>query len=345
MLTYQLHTRIFQIEEGGPFIFPGKVTLEVQYGPATSFGSDDAPSRTLVRAREASVVINANTGRWLAQSRPPLERLNAVIESPSSNVFLHGNKMTYEFECTAIEELEGTISVLKWLLPPLLNLAFPDPPTVEYVRGQLGTTKFRWEHKPEEWQVHIRTVTSGGLEEQFIKAYETLPLFNGTQNRRLAAALSYFHAAVRLSVSGDSPWEFMSETILNYAKCLDILFTTSEKSMNDVRSGLKRLGYTNEEIEGDFIPILILRSWVDVAHPGVKFHKSRDLRILYRYMVLAEDRLRQLLLRVIEQLKSGNDVVASCPDLFQDPHEESYMNRLVAQMESRLIIPFTNIRL
>jgi hypothetical protein len=221
-------------------------------------------------------------------------------------------------------------------LPPLLNLALADPPLVEFVRGQVGPTKFRWEHKPEEWRVHIRTVTSTRLEEQFATAFETLPIFNGTAHRRLAAALSYFHTAVRLSVAGDSPWEFMSETILNYAKCLDILFVTSGTSKDDVRAGLRTLGYMTDEIEGDFVPILILRSWVDVAHPHVAIHKSDELKVLYRYMALTEDRVRHLLLRIIEQLNAGKAVVAPTPDLSLDADEEKDMKRLIAQMESRL---------
>ena len=97
MLTYQLQTRIFKIEEGGRFKFPNKVLLEVKFAPGTSFGTDAAPSRTLVRAREATVIINSNTGRWLAQSRPPLERLEVVVETPSSRLSLNGDKLKYEW--------------------------------------------------------------------------------------------------------------------------------------------------------------------------------------------------------------------------------------------------------
>lgn len=336
MLTYKLHTRIFRIEDGEQFVFPNKCQLELKLGPGTTFGTEDAPSRTLIRAREATVLINSNTGRWTAQSRPPLERLEVILESPDSRISLDGDKLTYDFHCANIEELEGTINALKWVLPPLLNLDFSDPPIVEHARGRIGQTAFRWEHKPDEWRIHMRTVTAERLEEHVAFAFETLPLFNGTANRRLAAALSYFHVAARLNVCGDSPWEFMAETILSYAKCLDILFVSSENTREDLRIGLRELGYKDEEIEGDFVPITILRSWIDVAHPRVAIYKSTDLQVLYRYMVLADGRFRDLLRRVIDKVQDGTFSLPQAEDLSLDSVKQKGMDRLVEKMKSRL---------
>ena len=344
MLTYQLQTRIFQIEKGGPFQFPNKALLELRFAPGTTFGTDEAPSRTFVHAHEATVQINANTGRWLVQSRPPLERLEVVVESPTSRLCLSGDGLQYEFECSNIEELEGALSAFKWVLPPLLNLEFSDPPIVEFARGRVGLTAFRWEHRAEEWRIHLRPVSADRLEKHFAFAFKAMPIFNGTAHRRLAAALSYFHVATRLNVCGDSPWEFMSETILNYAKCLDILFVTSENTRDDTRKGLTQLGYTEKEIEADFVPILILRSWVDVAHPRVAIYKSPDLQVLYRYMALAEDKYRKLLRRALDKVQDGSFVLPDHGDLSLDSHEQEGVDRLVAQMKSGLGVINETIR-
>lgn len=155
MLTHQLHTRIFNIKNNERLTFPNDVEIEIKFSPATTFGADSSPSRTLVRARTAGVTINANTGRWLAQSKPPLEPLEVIIESTTSKFTLKGDLLKYSFNCKDLEELEGTITAFKWILPSLLNLEFSDPPVVLYVRGQVGRATFHWEHKPEEWQIHI----------------------------------------------------------------------------------------------------------------------------------------------------------------------------------------------
>lgn len=343
MLTYQLHTRVFKIEDGGAFTFPNTVVLELKLEPGTAFGTDDAPSRTLVRARAATIKINANTGRWFARSNPPLEPLEVVIESPSSKLTLRGDKLRYEFQCTDVSELEGTLAALKWVLPTLLNLEFADPPTVRYVRGRVGETKFRWEHKPEEWRIEMRTVIPEKLEEHVADSFEKLPLFNSFQNRRLAAALHYFHIAVRLNVCGDSPWEFMAESILNFCKSLEILFVTSENSMDDIRRELDKLGYNQVEIEGDVVPLLILRSWVDVAHPKVALFKSHDLKVLYRYIAQAEYHVRELLCRVLTKVADGTYVIPQREDLSLDSDERKRLDRLITTMASRLKLPANGV--
>jgi hypothetical protein len=336
MLTYRLHTRVFKLEGALSFQFPNTAKVNVKLVPRTSFGTSDEPSRTLVRAHKARLSFNSNTGRSVVQSDPPLEPLDVTISSPDTLLTLKGHELSYEFPCPSRDDLQGAIVGLQWVLPPLLTVGFPDPPTVEHISGTVGDAKFRWEHSPDEWRIQFRTVTAEDLETFFVQAVESLSVFNGTNNRRLAAALSYFHIAVRLGVAGDSQWEFMAETILNYAKCLDILFATSENSKDDVRNGLKGLGYKDDEIEGDFVPILILRSWVDVAHPRVALHKPHDLSVLYHYMTLAEDHFRRLLSRILEKARAGESVVPDTPQLVLGPDERKGMDRLVSQMDSRI---------
>lgn len=336
MYTYQLQSRAFIFEGNGRLQFPATVVLEAKLSPGTSFGTEDRLSRTLVLAREGNVIINPNSGRWLGQSRPPLEQLEVITKSPTTHLSLTGDVVKYEFQCASPKDLEGMAIAFKWILPPLLNLEFPDPPTVEYVRGSVGNRKFRWEINRSEWQINMRTVTAEKLEKHFVSAFEGIELFNGAKNRRLAAALSYFYIAVRLNVAGDSPWEFMAESILNYAKCLKILFVSSENSRDDIRRELHKLNFSKDEIEGDFIPIILLRSQMDVAHPKISIFKERDLKIIYQYIALAESRIRELLSRVLARVADGRYTVLQHSDLILDANEQKHLNRLVKQMESRL---------
>ncbi len=336
MLTYQLHTRALKLKEGKKLVFPAKVVLELEFAPGTAFGTEDKPSRTLVRGHEATITINANTGRWVGQSKPPLDPIDVTVSYPDSEYKLQGSTFTYEFQCADIAELEGTLIVMKWVYPTLLNLGFSDPPVVLSVGGRVGDVKFEWIHRREEWRIQMQPITLEGLEQHAADSFEKLPLFNGYQNRRLAAALSYFHAAVRLNVCGDSPWEFMAETVLNYAKTLDILFVTSEDSRDDIRRELKVLGYTADEAEGDFVPLLILRSFVDVAHPKVSLFRIEDLKVLYRYVAQSENRMRDLLRRVVERVSKGEYSFPEERDLRLSDKDRSGMNELVATMNSRL---------
>jgi hypothetical protein len=336
MLTYQLHTRLFVLEPGEQLVFPNKVMVKVEFSPGTTFGTQDSRSRVLVKARKAIVTVNANTGRWWTQSTPPLEPLDVTIEMPSSMLQLRGNILTHEFYCESFEMLQGSIMGLKWLMPPLLSLRFPEPPIVDHISGKVGETRFRWEHDPEEWRVEMRTTTHDVLEEHFANSFNRFALFNGTDNRRLAAAVTYFHVAVRLHLCGDSDWEFMAESILNYAKCLDVLFVTSETSKDDIRRELKKLGYSSKEIEGKFIPINILRSYVDVAHPKVTMYKPQDLKVLYRYVDQVEGWMSTLLLKVMEKVSTENYTLPEHGSLVLNGQERKDLNRLIDSMKSCL---------
>jgi hypothetical protein len=129
----------------------------------------------------------------LARSfRSPLETLDVAREWTDATLSLSGDRLTYSFDCEDVDELVGMLTALKWVYPSLLNLEFADPPLVLAASGKVGATRFRWEHEPEEWQLRLRPVTAESLQAHAVESFEQLSLFNGAQNRRLAAALLTF---------------------------------------------------------------------------------------------------------------------------------------------------------
>lgn len=343
MLTYHLQSRVFVVPSGKEIVFPNKAKIKVTMSPGVAFGTEDIPSRTLIKAHEASLLINSNTGRWVGQSKPPLEPFDVKIKFTNLEMLLKGNILTLEFECDSLSTLDGLITGLKFVFPTLLNLEFSDPPTVESISGSVGDVEFVWEHRRSEWMITMRTLEENVLEKYVEESFEYLQLFNGINNRRLAVALSYFHLAVRLNVCGDSPWEFMAETILNYCKALDILLVTSKDSREDIRRELGLLGYSDVEIEGDFIPLTILRNFVNVAHPKVALFKRNDLRILYKYLVHSEQVIREFLQRILKKISNNEYSIPQEDDLELKPDDQKGMDELVVTMESRLVEPDTGV--
>lgn len=334
MLTYQLQPRVFRIVGSSPFAFPNDLILELKYGPGTSYGTNDNHSRALVKGRKSELLYNANHGRGRIRSAPPLGVLEVIIESPSTRFELKGDVLQYHTRCENPLELDGCINAFHYVFPTLLNLVTPDPPYVEYTKGWLGEIEFRWEHR--EANVPFTTVTAESMERAIAEAYEWLPLFHGISNRRLAAALHYSHKASRLIVSGVSDWEFMSEAILNYCKTLEMLFVTSENTREDTRKGLTALGYTGDEIEGDFIPLLILRGFVDVAHAKVAIHKQEQLFTLYKYLFASETRFRALLKKIISAVKLNQYQPPAVSDPALDANDRAGMDGLIDTIQKRM---------
>ena len=51
MLTYQLQSRIYRINEGDTLVFPNDVAIEMLFEPPEPFGAATGPSRTAVRGQ------------------------------------------------------------------------------------------------------------------------------------------------------------------------------------------------------------------------------------------------------------------------------------------------------
>jgi hypothetical protein len=112
---------------------------------------------------------------------------------------------------------------------------------------------------------------------------------------------------------------------------LQVLF--GEKR-DDVRHELLRCGYSKEEIEKQFIPVMTLRAEFDVGHASLAILKQDQLDALYRFLNNAEPYFRELLKRVFEKTKNKNYSPKSDPDdLYLKKEKLKTMNSLRAVFE------------
>ena len=176
MFTYQTQARTFEVQSGEQFVFPNEVTLEFELFPQTAFGSETAPSRTMVRGRGATLTIDQDTGRWIGQTDPPLEPLqhSPIDDADSPQIWLSGNSVTYKFRCDSMEELQTVMPAFKWVLPTLLNLRFMEPPYAGPIRGVVGETAFMWRMRREELKINMHLRSKEELEGGFRDSLQTV---------------------------------------------------------------------------------------------------------------------------------------------------------------------------
>jgi hypothetical protein len=334
MLTYQFQRRRIKIIASGPMKFPNKMVIKIQLSPPEAFGTSDRHSRLALIGRETNFLLNGNTGRIRILSKPPLEPIHAIIESPERRFELKGDVFQYESPCKDEKELEGHLIIFVHVFPAMLNIYFADPPTVLQTQGQVGETVFRWEQV--DTQFIMNPVSPEDIVKNVSEAFHNLEIMGGAKNRRLAAALYYFYTVSRLIVTGNSDWEFMAEVILNLCKALQILFGNKR---DDVRKDLSKLGYTKDEIEGDFIPIMILRDDFDVGHPMVNIFSRKQLDILYLYLGNVEKDFRELFKRLLVKLKDSSFQLDQKEDLKLDSKQQKEFDKLIDTMTKRLNKP------
>lgn len=130
-------------------------------------------------------------------------------------------------------------------------------------------------------------------------------------NRRLIAALHYFHVFCRLCRAGSTPWEFMSEALVNLSKVLEVLFPPigDGQTLEAARVGLADLGCSPEEIDRDLIPAMVLRSNIDSAHVDLSVFTSTQLSVLHMYAEAAETAFRRLLSKILTEVEAGRYAV------------------------------------
>ena len=330
MLTYQLQSRVYHIDSGGKLVFPNDVEIEIILEPPEPFGAATGPSRTAVKGHKKRVQYDANTGRGTIQSDPPLQPVHVILEYTNLRFELRGNKVIVQTKCDSARDLNELLTSLQYGFPILLNIELADPPTVKRTAGRVGETAFNWELREARHSFDV--TTQERQEERIVSSFERLQLMQGGSNRRLLAALQYFHVSCRLVAAGKSPWEFMAESVLNLSKVLEVLFG---QRRDEVRAELDKLGYPEDEIEGDFIPIMILRNQFDVGHVTISLFKPEQLRALYRYLEQTESNFRGLLTRLLDRVRDGTYTLPQDYDLTLDKDKRKIIDGLIRTFEER----------
>ena len=300
MQTYRARARVIKFDPGTTLSEPATASISFTFAPGQAFGTEPGGGRTAVRSVAATVLQNRQTGQFTVESSDPLVPIHLDIEDGRFSVEVRGNRVAVKATIASEKELSDLIETIYYGVPLILAADFADPPIITEVAGTVNGHVFGWN------LVGIRTVLHTTTQQRQIQriegAWYRLWKLVAPENRRLLAALQYFHVAARLERVSVTPGEFLSEALLNYAKILEVLFTASTKEM---RRQLATLGFATDAVERDFIPTAILRSNFDVAHVSLVLLTSAQLEILQRFADRAEVQFRDLLSRVMDAFDKG----------------------------------------
>lgn len=312
MLTYRVRKHVYKSDDkDAVLLFPNSVTVRFHLRPLQPFGVEAGGGRTAVRSTAARAYFNANSGQHFIESKNPLTPLDVRVEEENRRIELKGNTLTVTFNAKDDGELDEFIQSIFFGLPMLLNLQYADPPLVIRVSGTVGTTEFRWELA--DWKMGFATTTQQQQEQRFIDTWSGLGVLSAPKNRRLIAALHYFHVACRLERLGEVPGEFLAEVLLNLSKVLEVLFPPGGdgKTRDAVRAGLQAIGLDSDRIERYFIPAMALRNEIDVGHVHLALFKPDHLRALHSYTEGAETAFRKMLKLLFSRIRTGEYDCAS----------------------------------
>jgi len=303
MLTYQVRPRVFKCPEG-PLTFPGDCVVRFHLAPPQAFG-ESGDGRTAVRGVETTILFDTNTGAHSINSAQPLTPIEATLRDGGWMVKWRGSLLTASGHCYSPEELSDMVLTVYFLMPPLLNVRFADPPYVTRVEGEIGGRSFAWELI--EFRFECLTTTQEKQERFAAQGWTRLGLVRMPHRKRLAAGLHYFHTACRLARQGSTPGEFVAEVVLNLAKTLEVLFPPSGdgRTRDAARAGLRNLQFSDDEIERGFLPAMALRNEIDVGHVELGLFSVDQLKVIHAYTDQAEQAFREMLGRLLDGVENG----------------------------------------
>jgi hypothetical protein len=244
---------------------------------------------------------NLSTARFSMNHPAPLfDALDRQVEFESGTFSIQGNVASVSLICRDEKHLERWLDTLFFVLPSILARYIPDVPYSTHAWGLLDDIPFRVQYESTD-VVASTTVTSKAHQEDMVTEAWVLTLM-AASNVRLRAGCEYFHAACRLLDAGCNRFEFTAEAILNFAKCLQALCGDTR---DDARKNLRALGYNSGDLDGRFIPALVLRDQFDVAHIALSRLTRDELRVLHDYADIAEAAFRDLVARVLTEVQGG----------------------------------------
>lgn len=328
MFAYQARPRVCFRDDGRELVFPNEVRIDIVFSPVTGLGGIAPPGRTGILDQTVRLNINANTGQTTVGVEAPLDEVTFDGIVGGVTVHLGGPHLEINFVCQSREQLEGVLNVFHHILPMVLGITFVDPPTVATTAGRVGDVPFTWQVERGAGSFDVTT-----SEIQHVRVEEALrriKLFVAPENRRLLAGISYFNRAARLECSGATAFEFTGEVMLNFAKCLEVLFPAAAglQSRDAVRSGLAALGYGTDEIETWFMPAMLLRAEVDVAHVRLTLFSYDQLKTIQDYAEQVEGRFRNMIQTLVAAVEEGSFSIT--------PYEDEGPPRKVSEMLTQL---------
>jgi len=335
MYTYQIQDRYFVIRENSDFEFPSETTIIAYLEPCNNFGKGKNKIDFFLSNQKFDILIDHLSGRFYYKPNKRLAQLKRKFQLDGTTFEINKNELRLDFICEHAREFDIVFNLIYYGIPLFLNVSFPFPVYIKRILGRVGKTEFRWNLK--RFKYYTKEYSVEDLLNDVQKSFEYVNIFKNGMNRRYAAAMFYFKVARRLQYSGHMYNEYMSEIVLNYTKILNSLFG---ESRDDVRDGLKVLGYNENDIEMKFIPYMILRNEFDVGHISLSVLKENELHSLYEYLEFGAEDFRNLLVNVRNKLIDGSFKFVTDLSLNLDKNQQKILDKLIVNFESRIKLKY-----
>jgi hypothetical protein len=283
-----------------PLSFPAQVTAQITFGPEDAFGLPTERRTTVAVGQPTKFSGNANEGSIQLEGAL-IERLEAEFQVRHFRVRLNGNVLTLVFTASSYHEATQTLNSTHQLLVPIITHRLRTYVWIKLFTVMIGTGAFDFVLSPI-----TRQVVAATTEQNTERIKESLVDWTGfkEEHRPFFSALSYFRQAYRLALIQPGAEPMVSEILLNLAKAIEVIFRSNKHE--EIRRQAATWGFPSDEIEEVMLPILILRSNLDVAHVALAQLTVAERDTVVAFSLQALSNMEAVIDRVSKGLFSGS---------------------------------------
>ncbi|MGB2799260.1 MAG: hypothetical protein WBC82_05405 [Dehalococcoidia bacterium] len=312
-----------------PPIFPARVECVLELSPEDIFGGRNRGTPLVLPGTTARFECDANKGQSSVKTREHMKTIRFDRVLDAYDIYLCGGDIKIGFDCNSQDYLMHSLKLLL-SLPLYLSLFLSHAVRIDAFYGTIGDCEFNCEVMYGEFDFQV--VSEERQKELVELAFETALGSPTIDNTRILAAIGYLYTARLIRAQSPHSSAFLPEVALNLCKALDALFTDNR---DQLRQELRKLGFTEKEIENGYVPLTVIRNQLDIAHPTF-FTPTVEHQGIFDYFVkVASDLVEEVLRRVVEQCKNGKYEVLPYDTNKQDVERERLLEQLSRYREPK----------
>jgi hypothetical protein len=317
------------INDDKPPIFPARVECTLEMSPEDIFGGRNRGTRLVLPGTTPRFEWDANRGQSSVKTREHMTTIRFDRVFDTYDIYLCGGDIKIGFDCNSHDHLMHSLKLIL-SLPLYLSLFLSHAVSIDAFYGNIGDCEFNCEVIYGEFDFHV--VSEEGQKELVELAFETALGSPIIDNQRILAAIGYLYTARLIRAQSPHSSAFLPEVTLNLCKALDSLFTNRR---DQLRQELGKLGFTEKEIENEYVPLTLIRNQLDIAHPTF-FSPTMEQQEIFDYFVKeASDLVEKFLKIFVKKCKNCEYEVLPYDMSKQDVDREILLEQLSKYREPK----------
>ncbi len=293
--------------------WPAALQVTVTLTPEELFQPCATQSPRIVFSGETGFRFDGISGKVSTTSDRYLPALMLDRTFDSATLQMRGNKATLCMEAHDEKTIAAAVDFLCINVAQFISVHVGIFVDVASVNGLVGDVPFSALYPSGSYSLLWVNLTDERRTDAINKALKFPQPASVSYNRFVVASFYYQHALRILSPHEASyaPYLVHAEVMLNLVKSIEILFGSLQR--DELRTCFASLGYTQGQIESQLIPILIMRSETDVAHPTAS-RAPQDILATYReYIDRSVVNVGAVFTRTAEKIEFHDDFLKPLP--------------------------------